>query len=355
MAFTEEDKHVITFLRKNKNYGAKRFLKKFPDKGWTRGGLNDLISKIDRTGSFQRLSGSGRPRTARTVDNVEQVESLVLSQEDMPQSHRTQRQIAREIGISQSSVRRIVKSDLNLKCLKKRRAQELTEANKQARFQRSGQLLRLYPASLVNYIWFTDEKLFTVAAPSNSQNDRFYAPVGTRKRDVPANRLLRTRPTFSKSLMVSVGVSALGRTNIHFIEPGVKINGKYYRDVLLMQGLLPDIREITEYFIFQQDGAPAHRARETVELLQAETPDFIPPTLWPPNSPDLNPVDYKIWSVMEEKVYRYRIHDVNELRRRIVDAWDEMDQRVIDESVKQWRKRLRACVDGQGGHFEYKF
>lgn len=90
MVFTEEDKHVITFLRKNKHYGAKRFLTEFPDKGWTRGGLNDLISKIDRTGSFQRLPGSGRPRTARTVDNVEQVESLVLSQEDMPQSHRTQ-------------------------------------------------------------------------------------------------------------------------------------------------------------------------------------------------------------------------------------------------------------------------
>src|SRR5688572_22099775 len=102
MVFTEEDKHVITFLRKNKNYGAKRFLKKFPDNGWTRGGLNDLLSKIDRIGSFQRLPGSGRPRTARTVDNVEQVELMVLSQEDMPQSHRTQKQIAREVGISQS-------------------------------------------------------------------------------------------------------------------------------------------------------------------------------------------------------------------------------------------------------------
>ena len=44
-----------------------------------------------------------------------------------------------------------------------------------------------------------------------------------------------------------------------------------------------------------------------------------------------------------------------ELRRRIVDAWDEMDQRVIDESVKQWRKRPRECVDSQGGHFEYTF
>ena len=77
--------------------------------------------------------------------------------------------------------------------------------------------------------------------------------------------------------------------------------------------------------------------------------------MWPPNSPDLNPEDYKIGSVREEKVHRHRIHDVIELRHRIIDAWDEMDQRVIDESVKQWRKRLRACVDGLGGHFEYKF
>ena len=79
MVFTGEDKHVITFLRKNKNYGAKCFLKEFLDKGWTRGGLNNFLSKIDRIGSFQRLPGSGRPRTARTVDNVEQVELLVLS------------------------------------------------------------------------------------------------------------------------------------------------------------------------------------------------------------------------------------------------------------------------------------
>lgn len=355
MVFTEEDKHAITFLRKNKNYGAKRLLKEFSDKEWTLGGLKALLSKIDKTGSFHRQPGSGRPRTATTADNVEQVESLVLSQEDLPQSHRSQRQIARETGISQTSVWRIVKNDLHLRCLKKRRAQELTEANKQARFQRSCQLLRLYPASLVNFIWFTDEKLFTVAAPSNNQNDRIYVPAGTRKRDVPANRLLRTRPTFSKSLMVSVGVSAHGRTNIHFIEPGVKVNGQYYRDVLLKQGLLPDIRDITdEYFIFQQDSAPAHRARDTVALLETETPDFIPPTLWPPNSPDLNPVDYKIWSVMQEKVYISRICDVSELRSRIVEAWDEMDQRIIDESVKQWRTCLRACVAAKGGQFEHK-
>jgi len=58
---------------------------------------------------------------------------------------------------------------------------------------------------------------------------------------------------------------------------------------------------------------------EGVELLAMETPEFIPPTLWPPNSPDLNPVDYKVWSVMQE-VYKKRIKDTDELRARILTA-----------------------------------
>src|SRR6218665_3859271 len=98
--------------------------------------------------------------------------------------------------------------------------------------------MRRYPASLVHFIWFTDETLFTVSSSSNTQNDRLFVAVGTRKRDIAAYRLLRTWPTFSKSLMASVGVSSLGRTSIHFVEPGVKINGQYYRDVLLMEDLL---------------------------------------------------------------------------------------------------------------------
>jgi len=66
-----------------------------------------------------------------------------------------------------------------------------------------------------------------------------------------------------------------------------------------MRDLLSDIRQHSDYFIFQQDGALAHRAKETVELLKTATSDFSPPTtgtLWPPNSPDL--VDYKIWGTL---------------------------------------------------------
>jgi len=50
---------------------------------------------------------------------------------------------------------------------------------------------------------------------------------------------------------------------------------QYYREVLLMQKLLPDIKEFSDYFTFQQDSAPAHCTKETVDLLKRKTPDFI--------------------------------------------------------------------------------
>ena len=45
-------------------------------------------------------------------------------------------------------------------------------------------------------------------------------------------------------------------------------------------------------------------AHAMVELLQKETPEFIPPQLWPPNLPDLNPVDNSMWEILQEKVYK---------------------------------------------------
>jgi len=113
---------------------------------------------------------------------------------------------------------------------------------------------------------------------------------------------------------------------------------------------LPDIRAASEseFFVFQQDSAPSHRANDTVALLDQETPDFVPPALWPPNSPDLNPVDYTVWSVLQERVYRTKTSDVDELKRRVNSEWAALSHPVIERAVCEWRQRLRTCVRAGG-------
>jgi len=111
----------------------------------------------------------------------------------------------------------------------------------------------------------------------------------------------------------------------------------------------------TSFFVFQQDGVPAHQARDTITFLEQQTPDFIPPTLWPPNSPDLNPVDYRVWSVLQEKVYRSKIADIDELKTCLVNEWAQFDQSIIDAAISQWHRRLSTCVRARGAHFEHKF
>jgi len=81
--------------------------------------------------------------------------------------------------------------------------------------------------------------------------------------------------------------------------------------------------------------------KETVDLLSTETPAFILPTLWLPNSPDLNPVDYKVWSVLQEQVYKVKVNEVGELRQGIQTVWDELDQRIFDKAIKSLRRDQR--------------
>ena len=73
-----------------------------------------------------------------------------------------------------------------------------------------------------------------------------------------------------------------------------------------------------------------------VEYLCQATPEFISPDLWPPNSPDLNPVDYKIWGCVQERVYQKPIRDVNQLKQRLVEVWSDVQQTVVDVAIGEW-------------------
>ena len=62
-----------------------------------------------------------------------------------------------------------------------------------------------------------------------------------------------------------------------------------------------------------------------------------------------------VWSVLQEKVYRSKIADIDELKMCLVNEWAQFDQSIIDAAISQWRRHLSACVRACGAHFEHKF
>jgi len=91
--------------------------------------------------------------------------------------------------------------------------------------------------------------------------------------------------------MASVAISNIGKMEAHFIDKGTKVDGRYYRKNLLQNHLLLDIcqKSCGDFVLFE------HCAKSIVKFLQQNVPNFIEPSVWPPNSPDLNHVDYAVW------------------------------------------------------------
>jgi len=103
--------------------------------------------------------------------------------------------------------------------------------------------------------------------------------------------------------MVSIALLKMGMIELMIVVRGMKVSGQYYCDVLLSQQMLPAIKHVaSNTFVFQQDNAESYRAKDTIKHLQQETLGFTGPDLWPPSSPDLNLVDYKVWDYAAESV-----------------------------------------------------
>jgi len=65
--------------------------------------------------------------------------------------------------------------------------------------------------------------------------------------------------------------------------------------------------------------------------------------------------DYSVWSILQEKVYKTWITDLDDLKHRIRTEWAKLDHAVIAAAVHQWRRHLSACVKADVGHFEHCF
>jgi len=63
-------------------YGVKAIVAAYPLKNWKLSTVKKICQRVDATGSAtERKADSGRPKSARSVTNIECVEELFCSQE----------------------------------------------------------------------------------------------------------------------------------------------------------------------------------------------------------------------------------------------------------------------------------
>ena len=75
--------------------------------------------------------------------------------------------------------------------------------------------------------------------------------------------------------------------------------------------------------------------------------------MWPPNSPDLNLVDYAIWGALQQNVYlRRKFSTIEQLKLAIVEEWQNLSQRFINRSIDEWRRRLEK-TENRIRHIEF--
>jgi len=158
MVFSDKHKILTKKLYPLKGYNARQLRTEFPNKGRTpKSSINRLLKKFRDTGTVDRCQSSDRLRSVRTDENNDQVRWTIRF--SVKRTNPNSAQSVKYHG-RQSSVVRIIRKDLQLKCFKRRRAQELTEAN----CTDGKLLLKTFFQFAADLIFFTDEKVFTVAA-----------------------------------------------------------------------------------------------------------------------------------------------------------------------------------------------
>jgi hypothetical protein len=88
-----------------------------------------------------------------------------------------------------------------------------------------------------------------------------------------------------------------------------------------------------------------------------QTPSFIPADAWPPNSPDMNPLDYHVWAELKERVYAGRsdaFGSLEELEAAAKEAWHEIPMENIRKSIARFRGRVELVATHDGGPNQHR-
>jgi len=131
-------------------------------------------------------------------------------------------------------------------------------------------------------------------------------------------------------------------------EEGENEDGEIYRQ-LLVDLIIPACLEVYPDgdFIFQQDGAGPHTAKETQQLLTDLSNrfglKFIASKEWHPYSIDVNACDFRLWAHAQQEIYATGSpSSMSELRERIMRWWNCLS----DDLIRKWMQELRPGTSG---------
>ena len=174
--------------------------------------------------------------------------------------------------------------------------------------------------------------------------------IATNNRDVL--RVIKTK--FPATVIVFGVISSKGHIMPpHIFKVGLKVSTKVYLDMLKYM-VIPWCNQVASGipWVWQQDSALTHKSKETQAWLQKECYNFLPFSHWPPSSPDLNPLDYFIWSYVE-KITNMTSHNTKaSLIAAIRRVFAKLPLALMEKACSQFWIRIKAVIEAEGSYSE---
>lgn len=150
------------------------------------------------------------------------------------------------------------------------------------------------------------------------------------------------------SVMVWGCMASNGAGRMEFVQ-GIMDQYKYQG--ILNRNLKQSVTDLGlgRRFIFQQDNDPKHSAKSTTEFFKIQK---ISKLDWPPQSPDLNPIEH-LWDHIEREIRKEGFSGISGLESRIKTVWKAISPDVTRNLVRSMPRRLEAVIKANGGPTKY--
>ena len=255
MVFSSEDKAIIKNDYEEKGWTAYQICKEHKSKERVLSSVQRLLKRFKEDKSMKR--------------RTELVEELICSQEDFPGTQKSPRKIVRNVGISTSSVIRLVKRR-KINQFKRMKTPNMNNGKRDRTITRSGNLAERFDRNprLVEKFAYQDEKDFMLEVPTNTEKNRAY--FKGKKDLVPDQNIFHQTNKQSIKLMVSACLTWNRATKPFFVNGcEVKVNAQTYKRHLQKE-LLPAVQRLYKHknWIFVQDNELSHRSNPVQDFIQ---------------------------------------------------------------------------------------